>query len=726
MNQKLLWIVFALVTAAQGAAMAAVAQDAAELKPERHEAQAAYLATELLSRFHYKKTPLDDALSAAILERYLKALDPEKLFFVQADIDQIAGERSKLDDAIVNGDLDAPYAIYRLYKQRAVERFSYARTLLAKGFDFRQDESFQVGRDKEAWLKTEAEVRELWRKRVKNDWLRLKLAGKDDKGIVEVLDKRYDNFLKRMSQVKSADVFQTFMNAYTTAIEPHTNYLGPRAAADFGIQMRLSLVGIGASLTELNEYTTIRELIPGGPASLSGQLQVGDRIVGVAQGDGVMTDVMGWRLDDTVALIRGKEDTVVVLDVLPAGAGPDSKHKLISLVRKTINLAEQAAKGTIHPVMDGTGVHRVGVISLPSFYADLTARHRGVKDYRSAARDVARLLEQMTRDKVDSVLIDLRNNGGGSLSEAIELTGLFIDKGPVVQQRNARGEIVVESDTQAGVAWDGPLGVLINRNSASASEIFAAAIQDYGRGLVFGERSFGKGTVQSLISLDRFARSGQPQFGDLKLTVAQFFRINGGTTQLRGVTPDILMPAVADGEPFGEASFDNPLPATQVKPADYAPVGDLRVLLPMLLPLHEARVKNDKDYQYLQEDIAEIRVQRKKNQVTLNEAARRAEQDAREARLKSRESAKGGGNGVKVDGAGRVPAPGPESATRDDGLQAGERNLASLLAAEKARKDAKDVLLTEAVRILGDEVGLRKGDARLVARVLPAPTLQRD
>ncbi|MBP8296135.1 MAG: carboxy terminal-processing peptidase [Burkholderiales bacterium] len=727
MKQKLLWIIFALVTAAQGAALGAVAQDSAELKPERHEAQAAYMASELLSRYHYKKTPLDDALSATIFERYLKALDPEKLFFVQADIDQLAGERNRLGDAIVNGDLAAPYAIYRLYKQRAVERFSHARTLLAKGFDFRKDESYQVGRDKEAWLKTEGEVREQWRKRVKNDWLRLKLAGKDDKSIVEVLDKRYDNFLKRLSQVKSADVFQTFMNAYTTAIEPHTNYLGPRAAADFGIQMRLSLVGIGASLTELNEYTTIRELIPGGPASLSGQLQVGDRIVGVAQGEGgVMTDVMGWRLDDTVALIRGKEDTVVVLDVLPAGAGPDGKHKLLSLVRKTITLAEQAAKATIHPVMDGAGVHRVGVISLPSFYADLSARQRGVKDYRSAARDVARLLDQMTREKVDSVLIDLRNNGGGSLSEAIELTGLFIDKGPVVQQRSARGEIVVESDTQAGVAWDGPLGVLINRNSASASEIFAAAIQDYGRGLVFGERSFGKGTVQSLISLDRFARSGKPQFGELKLTVAQFFRINGGTTQLRGVTPDILMPAVADGEPFGEASFDNPLPATQVKPADYAPVGDLRVLLPMLLPLHEARVKNDKDFQYLEEDIAEVRVQRKKNQVTLNEAARRAEQDAREARLKSRESTKGGGNGGRGEGAGKGPVPVPESATRDDGLQAGERNLASLLAAEKARKDAKDVLLTEAVRILGDEVGLRKGDARLVARMLPAPALQRD
>ena len=386
-------------------------------------------------------------------------------------------------------------------------------------------------------------MRELWRKRVKNDWLRLKLAGKDDKSIVEILDKRYDNFLKRIGRVKSADAFQTFMNAYTMAIEPHTNYLGPRAAADFDISMRLSLVGIGAALAELDEYTTIRELIPGGPASLSGQLKIGDRIVGVAQGEsGVMTDVMGWRLDDTVALIRGAADSVVVLDVLPADAGPDGKHKLVSLIRKKISLEEQAAKASVHSITDGKATRRVGVISLPSFYEDFAARQKGVQDYKSATRDVARLLDELKKEKVDSVLIDLRNNGGGSLAEAVELTGLFIDKGPVVQQRNASGEISVESDTQAGVAWDGPLGVLINRGSASASEIFAAAIQDYGRGLIIGEPSFGKGTVQTMINLDQVAKNSKPQFGELKMTVAQFFRINGGTTQLRGVTPDILFP----------------------------------------------------------------------------------------------------------------------------------------------------------------------------------------
>ena len=578
-------------------------------------------------------------MSEKIFDQYLKSLDSEKLFFVQADIDRLSGDRTKLDDAILKEDLTVPFAIFNLYEHRAAERFAYARTLLKSGFDFQENESYQFAREKEAWPKTESEMRELWRKRVKNDWLRLKLAGKDDKSIVEILDKRYDNFLKRIGRVKSADAFQTFMNAYTMAIEPHTNYMGPRAAEDFDISMRLSLVGIGAVLAEMDEYTTIRELVPGGPASLSGQLKIGDRIVGVAQGEGgVMTDVMGWRLDDTVALIRGAADSVVVLDVLPADAGPDGKHKLVSLVRKKISLEEQAAKTSVHSIIDGKTTRRVGVISLPSFYEDFAARQKGVQDYKSATRDVARLLDELRKEKVDSVLIDLRNNGGGSLMEAVELTGLFIDKGPVVQQRNAGGEITVESDTQAGVAWDGPLGVLINRSSASASEIFAAAIQDYGRGLIIGEPSFGKGTVQTMINLDQVAKNDKPQFGELKMTVAQFFRINGGTTQLRGVTPDILFPAVSDAESFGESSFDNALPWAQIKAADYSPAGDLKGLLPILLTLHEARVKKDKDFQYLQEDIAEFKLQRKKNLVSLNEAERRKERDAQEARLKLRES----------------------------------------------------------------------------------------
>ena len=724
MKQKLLWIVFALATAAQGASLDAGTRYPLELTPTSQEARAAHLAADVLARFHYRKVELDDALSQKVFDQYMKSLDSEKLFFVESDIDRLSADRTKLDDAILKDDLTIPFAIFNLYEQRVAERFAYARTLLKKGFDFRESESYQFVRKKESWPKTEAEMRELWRKRVKNDWLRLKLAGKDDKGIVDILDKRYDNFLKRIGRVKSADAFQTYMNAYTMAIEPHTNYLGPRAVENFDISMRLSLVGIGAMLAEINEYATIRELVTGGPASLSDQLKIGDRIVGVAQGEGgVMMDVMGWRLDDTVALIRGAADSVVLLDVLPADAGPDGKHKLVSLTRKKISLEEQAAKKSVHSITDGKTTHRIGVISLPTFYEDVAGRQKGLEDYKSATRDVARLLDELRKEKVDSVLIDLRNNGGGSLMEAIELTGLFIDKGPVVQQRNASGQIAVGSDTQAGVAWDGPLGVLINRSSASASEIFAAAIQDYGRGLIIGEPSFGKGTVQTMVDLDRVAKNRMPEFGTLKMTVAQFFRINGGTTQLRGVTPDILFPTVADAENSGESSFDNALPWVQIKAADYAPAGDLRGLLPLLLARHEARVKKDSDFQYLQDDIAEFKLQRQKNLISLNETVRRKERDAQEERLKLRESRRDAGRDSLENAIDKAAAPATGGARQDDGLQADERNLANELAAEKARKNAKDVLLNEAVHILGDEVGILKTNASLAAQVRPGSLL---
>ncbi|HEX7954053.1 MAG TPA: carboxy terminal-processing peptidase, partial [Burkholderiales bacterium] len=591
MKRTLLWIVLSLATVAQ-AAVPDLAPSAPELKPAPQEARAAHMAAQLLARYHYRMVPIDDALSQKIFDKYLKALDPEKLFFVQADIDNFARERARLGLGLLQEDLSVPFAMFNLYGQRAAERFAYARTLLKGGFDFRLNESYRYERDKEAWAQSEEQMRDLWRKRVKNDWLRLKLAGKDDRNIAEILDKRYDGMRRRLARVTSADAFQTYMNAYTTAIEPHTNYMGPRAAEDFDISMRLSLVGIGAVLAESDDFATIRELVPGGPASLSGQLKAGDRIAGVAQGEGgAMTDVQGWRLDDTVALIRGAPDSVVVLDVLPADAGPDAKPRRVTLIRKKISLEEQAARSAVRSVTDGKVSRRIGVITLPSFYEDFGARQKGASDYRSATRDVARLLEEMKKDKVDGVLIDLRNNGGGSLAEAIELTGLFIGKGPVLQQRDAGGRITVESDTDSGVAWSGPLGVLINRGSASASEIFAAAIQDYGRGLIVGEPSFGKGTVQTMIDLDRIARNSKPQYGELKLTVAQFFRINGGTTQLRGVTPDILFPSAADTENFGESSFDNALPWMQIKAADYVPEGDLKGLLPLLSTMHEARVK---------------------------------------------------------------------------------------------------------------------------------------
>jgi carboxyl-terminal processing protease len=681
-----------------------------ELNPRSEQSQAAHLSAEVLSRHHYKHVPLDHALSSAIFDNYLKTLDSEKIFFLQSDIDLFSPARTSLDDAILHEDLRIPFAIFNRYQHNIEERLNYARALLDKGFSFKEQESYQYNRKNASWPQSENELNELWRKRVKNDWLRLKLAGKDDKAIRETLSKRYDKMLSGLSKINGDDVFQYFMNAYTTAIDPHTSYFGRRAAEEFDISMRLSLVGIGAVLQEKDEYTIIRELVLGSPAMLSGKFKVGDRIVGVGQGkEGIIVDVMGWRLDDTVALIRGAEDSVVVLDILPGDAGPDGEHKIISLVRKKISLDKQAAKKSILEVKEGKITRRIGVISLPGFYQDFAAHQKGDKDFRSATRDVSRLLEELKKEKVDSVLMDLRNNGGGSLAEAIELTGLFIDKGPVVQQRDTSGHISVEKDTQAGLAWDGPLGVLINRASASASEIFAAAIQDYGRGVIIGEPSFGKGTVQSVINLDQLVRSEKPGFGELKMTIAQFFRINGGTTQLRGVTPDISFPAQVDASDFGESSYENALPWTQIKAADYTPAGDLTSVVPLLQVSHDSRVRKDKDFQYLSEDIAEASNQRKKNLISLNETERRKERDIQETRIKS--------HGINKISRANI------GAREDDGLQSNERNLDSDLAFEKAQKNSKDVLLNEAVHILSDEVDLLQKNPKFAVSVLPKASL---
>ncbi|MFC0168368.1 carboxy terminal-processing peptidase [Pseudoduganella danionis] len=743
-KQMLLVAMLAALSVQVGAAVPEKAAADTVIKPQPGQTQAALWASRVLGKLHYKPMPLDDAMSEKIFDRYFKSLDSEKLFFSQADIDQYTIVRTRLDDAILGENLSVPFAIYNLYQQRFTERISYARELLKTKFDFATDESYQYDREKADWVKSDAELKDLWRKRVKNDWLRLKLAGKDDKSIRDTLDKRYENYISRSRKLTNEDVFQIFMNAYAMSIEPHTNYLGPRASENFDIAMRLSLEGIGCVLQTREEYTVVREVVPGSPAGLSGKIKVGDRIFGVAKDDkSPMTEVLGWRIDDVVALIRGPKDSTVRLDILPADAGVDGKHTTVTLVRKKISMEEQSAKKSIYEVKDGAVKRRVGVISLPTFYLDFEARRRNDPDYKSATRDVARLLVELKKEKVDNVLIDLRNNGGGSLSEAVELTGLFIDKGPVVQQRSADNKVEVESDTNAGMAWDGPMGVLINRGSASASEIFAAAIQDYGRGVIIGEPSFGKGTVQTIFPLDRFAPNDKVHYGELKLTVAQFFRINGGTTQLRGVTPDIKLPTMGDSDTFGESSYDNALPWVAIKPAVYIPVGDLKEMLPILDKKHEARVAKDKDFQYLSEDIALVKKQRKDNLISLNEVARRKERETQDARAKLREArllspvpgaddpilipdakelakqaaAAKAGNG-KTAAAPKVAAV--KGALRtDDGLQGDERTLAAELDAEKAAKAAKDVLLNEAVHILADEVSLLKTDTRMASRVLP-------
>lgn len=662
------------------------------LAPLQQQAQAARLSAQFLARYGYRPVPLDDALSVKIMTRFIKSLDPDRMLFLQPDIDKFMADSAKIDDAIKREDLQIPFSIFNMYELRVVGRMEYARNLLKQNFDFGVQESYPLVRDEAPWPRSEAESDDLWRKRVKGDWLRLKLAGKTDAVIRDTLDKRYQNSLERAFKYKSDDVFQSFMDAYTTSVDPHTDYFGARAAAEFDISMKLSLVGIGAVLQERDDYTTIRELVPGGPAQLSGKLTVGDRITGVGQGkDGPIKEVVGTRLDEIVQMIRGKKDSVVRLDILPADAGPDGSHRLISLTRDKISLDKQAARKTVLPIKDGEATRKIGVITLPVFYEDFEARQKGDPNYRSASRDVAKLLGELKQDDVDGVVIDLRNNGGGSLSEAIELTGLFVGKGPVVQQRGADGKVEVGRDDLPTPAWTGPVGVLINRGSASASEIFAAAIQDYGRGVIVGEPSFGKGTVQTVVNLDKAAHNSKPKFGELKLTIAQFFRVNGGTTQLRGVTPDISLPGLSDPKSFGEASYDNALPWIQIKPANYAPAGNITALLPKLQTRHDARVRNDRDFQRFVEDIAELKAQRDKGVISLNLTERRNELAVQATRLKARAQINDG-----LDFG------------EDDGLQANERSLSADIAIENARKNAKDVLLNEAAAILADKADLQE------------------
>jgi len=654
------------------------------LEPLPQQRQAAQLTAEFLTRFHYRAVPLDDALSSTVMDRFIKALDPDRVIFLKEDIDSFMTSRTQIDDAIRQQDLTIPYSVFNVYMLRIAERLSYARKLLDQPFDFTVVESYPRSRDKASWPQTEAERNDLWRKRVKNDWLRLKLAGREDAAIRETLGKRYQNVLERVYKYKSDDVFQMFMAAYTTSVDPHTDYFGAKASAEFDIAMKLSLVGIGAVLQERDDYTTIRELVAGGPAQLSGKLEVGDRIIGVGQdADGPVKEVVGMRLDEIVELIRGEKGSVVRLDILPANAGPDGPHHIITLTRDKISLEKQAAKKAVVDVGEGSTARKIGVITLPAFYEDIEARRQGDSGYRSASRDVARIVKELQEENVDGVVMDLRNNGGGSLTEAIELTGLFLGKGPIVQQRSAKGEVRVESDDMPRPLWDGPLGVLINRGSASASEIFAAAIQDYGRGVVIGEPSFGKGTVQTVVNLDEVARNPKPEFGELKFTVAQFFRVNGGTTQLRGVTPDISLPGLFDLKTVGEASYDNALPWTEIAPASYNPVGDIKPLLPQLIELHRKRIAGNPEFQRFVDDIALLKEQRDRTSVSLNETVRRDEIAAEEKRKKER------GDSAGADAA-------------DDGLQADERSLSADMALEDARKKAKDVLLNEAAAIVAD------------------------
>ena len=686
------------------------------LSPTDKQSETAAWVAQLLSnsRFHYKPEPLDDVLSGKIFDGYMESLDADRAFFLKGDIDKFAGYRTSFDDALRDRRLQPAFDIFNVYVQRVAARTAHARKLLTQDFDFTVKESYDFDREDAPWAATPAELDDLWRKRVKNDVLRLKLAGKEMAAIRATLDKRYANFESRVREISSEDLFQSFMNAYASAIEPHTAYMNPRTTENFNIAMRLSLEGIGAVLQrDDEEYTVIRSIVPGGPADLSKKVKVGDRVVAVGQGkQGAMTDVIGWRIDDVVELIRGPKDSYVRLDILPAEAGSDGKHEIVTIARQKVKLEEQAAKQRVIDVPDGDITRRIGVIELPTFYQDFEGRRRDERDYRSATRDVQKLLAELKEQRVDGLVIDLRNNGGGSLTEAIELTGLFIDEGPVVQVKDSSKRVQVESDPTRGTSWDGPLAVLVNRSSASASEIFAAAIQDYGRGLIIGEPTFGKGTVQNLVDLDMFARGEEPGLGQLKLTVAQFFRIDGGSTQHKGVVPDIAFPVTLDAADFGESAYDNALPWTQIDKADFRSEANFSPLLPMLQREHAKRVAADQEFRWWSEDVAEYRKQRADKTISLNEAERRAERDQQEARRKLREEQrKAFGLAVRESELAQAT---------DDGLQADEREITA--DTDSDADDRPDALIREAAHVLADSIDLLSADRSLAARVHPETT----
>lgn len=621
---KFVYFLLAFTVAVSSPYQAFSALSTNELSPLTEHSKTTAEIVSRLKHQHFQRTSisLNDDLSATVFDRYLQELDKDRSYFLASDIAEFEKYRLLLDDALKTGNLQPAFHIFNRYHQRLIERLNFLVYTLDKGIsklDFTKDETLLIDRKDQPWLQSMDEMNQLWNKRLKNDVLSLKLSGKKTEKIQEVLSKRYNNQLTRLKQTESEDAYRIYINALTLSYDPHTQYFSPRATENFNIQMKLSLEGIGAMLQTEEEYTKVTRVIPAGPADKGGQLKANDKIIAVGQDSkGELVDVIGWRIDDVVDLIRGPKDSTVRLEIIPGNSANDQQTKIISIIRDTVKLEEQAASKKIIDLENAGQKYKLGVIDIPKFYIDFDAASRGDPDYRSTTRDVHKLINELNKENIDGLIIDLRDNGGGSLREVNELIGLFITEGPTVQVKNTSGRIYINNDEDASIAYTGPLAVLVNRLSASASEIFAGAIQDYRRGLVVGTQTYGKGTVQAMMPLNR---------GQITLTQQKFYRVSGNSTQNRGVLPDITLPSLYDINEIGENTLDRALPWDFISPARYQQLNDFSTLLPQLQQLHEQRSSHNPDFSYLIETSKIIEQRRHMKEVSLNESRRKKERD---------------------------------------------------------------------------------------------------
>ena len=670
---------------------------------------------EQLEERHYSKQAYTDELSSQHLDAYIDSLDGSKMFLTAADIKEFQQYRTVMDDQLPEGNLDAGFAIFNRFQERLRTRLESINENLPEiiaAMDFTVDEYYELDTDDRDWATAQPELDERWRKHLKNQVLSLRLAEKSAEEIPETLNRRYTNQLKRVEQYNHQDVFQIYANALTELYDPHTNYFSPRRSENFNINMSLSLEGIGAVLQAEDEYTKVARLVPKGPADKQGDLEPSDKIVGVGQGDeGDIEDVIGWRLDEVVQLIRGPKDSTVRLQVIPGKSKSTDERKTITIVRNEVKLEEQSAQKEILEIPNGDDTIKVGVIDIPAFYIDFEAMRRGDKDYKSTTRDVKKLLQELQDEGVDGLVVDLRNNGGGSLQEANELTGLFIEYGPTVQIRHSSRRVWRDGKRLKSDYYEGPLVVLINRLSASASEIFAGAIQDYERGIIVGDRSFGKGTVQTLSPLTE---------GQLKITESKFYRISGDSTQHRGVVPDLAFPSLFDTEEIGESSLDHALNWDQINSVRHRRYDDLSSVLPLITNLYEERSEANPDFVYLEDQIAMATQTRKLEQLPLNEEKRIALRESQESKAlaieNKRRVAKGEAPLTSLDEEEEAVEQGEtdevaEVAEQNDDTVADVSDSNEDTASETADSDedeTPDVLLTEAGNVLVDALVLKK------------------